>query len=134
LTRVIEHVSFEMPRRQAQDCAAFYELLGFAQVEPPAGLGERSIWLTRGASSIHLMFRGRNGTDLTESPQPGAGHLALVVDAYDNTVAALEAAGVSVEPRTAYWGSPRSYLRDPAGNRIELMAFGPSAGVVEDDH
>ena len=93
---------------------------------PPAGLGERSIWLTRNGTSLHLMFRDRDGQDLAQSPEPGAGHIALVVDDYDAVIAALTAAGTNVDPRSEYWGSPRSYVRDPAGNTVELMAFAPS--------
>ncbi len=122
---MIDHVSFAVSRADALACAGFYELLGFKRIEPPAGLGDRSIWLARGQSSIHLMFRDRDGQDLAQSPRPAAGHVALVVDNYEAVVSALTSAGTPVEPRTEYWGSPRSYARDPAGNRVELMAFAP---------
>lgn len=122
---MIEHVSFNVTSSQAQSCAGFYELLGFVRTEPPAGLGERSIWLTHGGSSIHLMFRDLDGNDVANS-DPGAGHVALVVENYDATVGALRAAGTMIDERSAYWGSPRCYVSDPAGNRVELMAFGPS--------
>lgn len=123
---MIEHVSFNVTPSQAEACAGFYELVGFARVEPPAGLGERSIWLTRGGTSIHLMHRDRDGADVAGS-EPGAGHVALVVDGYDSVVGALRAAGVTIDERSAYWGSPRCYVADPAGNRVELMAFAPGA-------
>lgn len=122
---MIEHVSFVVSKSDAQACAGFYELLGFKRVEPPAGLGARSIWLTRRGTALHLMFAERDGAEITESPEPGAGHVALVVDNYDATVAALQAAGVQVEPRSEYWGAARAYLRDPAGNRVEIMAAAP---------
>jgi catechol 2,3-dioxygenase-like lactoylglutathione lyase family enzyme len=123
---LIDHVCFVVTPAHARACAGFYELLGFARIEPPAGLGSRSIWLTRGGSSIHLMFRDGNGVDVAESGPEGAGHVALVVDSYDATIGALAAAGVEAEARSEYWGSPRSYVRDPAGNRVELMASPPS--------
>jgi len=122
---VIEHVSFVVSRADAEACAGFYELLGFVAVEPPAGLGDRSIWLRRGPSAIHLMFRDRDGFDLTESGPAGAGHVALIVDNYSAVLGALQAAGVAVDPRSEYWDAPRCYLRDPAGNRVELMAAAP---------
>jgi catechol 2,3-dioxygenase-like lactoylglutathione lyase family enzyme len=122
---LIEHVSFAVTRADAEACAGFYELLGFARVEPPAGLGDRSVWLRRGPTAIHLMFRDRDGSDLGESAPAGGGHVAFVVDNYAATVGALQAAGMEVEPRGEYWGAPRSYLRDPAGNRVELMAAPP---------
>jgi catechol 2,3-dioxygenase-like lactoylglutathione lyase family enzyme len=123
---LIEHVSFTVSRSDAESCAGFYELLGFVRVEPPAGLGDRSIWLKHGATSLHLMFRDRDGVDIASSPEPGAGHVALVVENYQAVTNALNAAGAIVEPRTEYWGSPRSYVRDPAGHLVELMEFGPT--------
>lgn len=123
---MIEHVSFTVSRADAQACAGFYELLGFVRIEPPAGLGDRSIWLTRNGTSLHLMFRDRDGADIAQSPTPGSGHVALVVENYDALIGALTAAGSNVEPRSEYWGSPRAYVRDPAGNLVELMAFAPS--------
>lgn len=102
----------------------FYELLGFNRVEPPAGLSDRSVWLARGSSAVHLMFRDRDGSDV-EALDPGAGHVAFVVENYEAVLAALATAGVEVQNRTAYWGSPRCYVRDPAGNRVELMASAP---------
>lgn len=123
---MIDHVSFSVTPAQAEACAGFYELLGFARIEPPAGLGARSIWLKSGSTAIHLMFRDRDGVDVPESGPVGAGHVALVVPAYSATVGALQAAGVEVEPRSEYWDAPRSYVRDPAGNRVELMAAPPT--------
>lgn len=122
---MIEHVSFTVSRADAEACAGFYELLGFARVEPPAGLGDRSIWLTRGGTSLHLMFRDRDGHAIEHSPEPGAGHVALVIDGFDATIGALQAAGVDVDPREPYWDAPRVYVRDPAGNRVELMGAPP---------
>jgi catechol 2,3-dioxygenase-like lactoylglutathione lyase family enzyme len=123
---VIEHVSFTVSRADSEACADFYELLGFSRVDPPAGLGDRSIWLKRGPTSLHLMFRDRDGDDVVSSPEPGAGHVAIVVDQYPAVVAALTAAGVAVESRSEYWGSPRAYARDPVGNLVELMEFAPA--------
>lgn len=122
---MIDHVSFVVAPRDVAACAGFYELLGFAQIEPPAGLGERSVWLRSGTSSIHLMFRDADGRDVEGAIEPGAGHVAIVVDRYEQVVGALAAAGVDVDPRSEYWGAARSYVRDPAGNRVELMAGAP---------
>lgn len=122
---MIDHVSFNVTPAQAAACAGFYELLGFERVEPPAGLGSRSVWLRRGATAIHLMFRDRDGIDVAESGPAGAGHVALVVDGYDSVLGALRTAGVEIDPRSEYWGVPRCYVCDPAGNRVELMAAAP---------
>ena len=55
------------------------------------------------------------------------GHFAVVVDAYEETLDRLRADGVAVEPREAHWGAARAFVRDPAGNRVELMAASPPA-------
>ena len=56
-----------------------------------------------------------------------AGHLAVVVDAYERTLERLRADGFDPEPRAEHWGAPRAFVRDPAGNRVELMAAPPRA-------
>jgi catechol 2,3-dioxygenase-like lactoylglutathione lyase family enzyme len=128
---VIDHVSFAVSRSQAESCAGFYELLGFVRVEPPAGLGARSIWLQSARGAIHLMFVDRDGVEVPASAASGGGHVALVVDDFVAGVEALRRLGVAVEPRTAYWGAERAYVRDPAGNLIELMAAAPEVKLGE---
>jgi hypothetical protein len=38
---------------------------------------------------------------------------------------ALRAAGFDPEPRDEHWGCPRSFVRNPAGHRVELMQCAP---------
>ncbi len=106
----------------------------------PTGIAGRAEWLEegitdRGASAgghplpaggpqVHLLF----GDDT----RPEAGHLALVCAEYDATVERLRAAGHEVEPRREHWGSPRAYVRDPAGNLVELMAWPPGGSAPTD--
>ena len=99
-------------------CSAFYALLGFREVDPPEALRERAVWLEREGTQIHLML-------VDEPVAPPQGHVAVVVDDYERTLAALRKAGRDPEPRTEHWGSPRAFVRDPAGHRVELMAFPP---------
>jgi catechol 2,3-dioxygenase-like lactoylglutathione lyase family enzyme len=115
---VIDHVNFQMPERVARECLAFYELLGFTNVYPPESLRDRAIWLASGSTMIHLQFAHEVGDS-------GPGHVALVVPKYEATLGMLATAGVTVEPRAEHWGSPRCYVSDPAGNRLELMEFSP---------
>lgn len=44
---------------------------------------------------------------------------------YDATLDTLREAGFEPQPRSQYWGSPRAFVRCPAGHRIEVMAFAP---------
>ena len=123
---MIDHVALKVTPAQAEACAGFYELLGFARVEPPAGLGARAIWLTRSGTTVHLLHTDNDGV-ASDSSEPGGGHFAVVIDQYDATLGALAAAGVTIDERTPHWGSPRCYVSDPAGNKVELMAFAPGA-------
>jgi catechol 2,3-dioxygenase-like lactoylglutathione lyase family enzyme len=49
----------------------------------------------------------------------------VVVDDYDATIARLRAEGFDTQPREEHWGAPRSFVRDPAGHRVEVMSAPP---------
>ena len=116
---MIQHVALEVSRDQVDACVEFYELLDFERVEPPESLRERAAWVERGGTQVHLLY--------VEEPQTlPAGHVAVVVDDWQSTFERLREAGHSVEPRREHWGSPRAYVRDPAGHLVELMAFPPN--------
>lgn len=117
----VQHVTLELRRDQLEECVRFYELLGFARVDPPPSLADRAAWMQSGATQVHLMW--------VDSPVAlPRGHVAVVIDSYDHTRAALDAAGHKTEARAEHWGVPRAYVRDPAGNLIELMSAPPPAG------
>lgn len=118
---MIGHVTLEIRPEGVPECVAFYGLIGFSRVEPPASLAARAAWLQSGPTQLHLMH-------VEEPVTLPKGHVAVVAEAYDETVARLRAAGFEVEPRAEHWGAPRSYVRDPGGNLVELMAWAPPAG------
>jgi catechol 2,3-dioxygenase-like lactoylglutathione lyase family enzyme len=93
-------------------------LLGFGRVDPPGTLAERATWVERAGTQVHLMKRD----DAVHLPH---GHFAVVIDDYDGTLSKLRASGFEPEPREEHWGAPRSFVRDPAGNRVEVMAAPP---------
>jgi catechol 2,3-dioxygenase-like lactoylglutathione lyase family enzyme len=76
------------------------------------------VWVERAGTQVHLMLRD----DPVALPE---GHIAVVVDDYDGTLARLRGAGFDPEPRPEHWGAARSFVRDPAGNRVELMSAPP---------
>ncbi len=114
---MIHHVARHIPPSQLDRCVDFYGLLGFHQVPAPAGIAGRAVWLEHGGTQIHLL--------LDERATPDPGHIAVLLDDYPGTVESLAATGTAVEPRQEHWGSPRAYVRDPAGNLVELIAFAP---------
>ena len=117
---MIQHVALEVAPARVAECVAFYALLGFEEVEPPDSLRDRAAWVERGATQLHLLF--------VDEPQAlPAGHVAVVAEEWEATVERLRSAGHEVDPRREHWGSPRAYVRDPAGNLIELMERPPPA-------
>jgi catechol 2,3-dioxygenase-like lactoylglutathione lyase family enzyme len=116
---VIQHVSFEVEPDKLDACVAFYELLGFQRVEAPEKLASFVTWLERDGHQFHLL-------QLPETSHMAAGHAAIPLgDEYGATQERLRAAGHRVDDHEEYWGSPRSFARDPAGNLVELMQFAP---------
>ena len=116
---MIQHVTRQIAPSQLEACVDFYAMLGFQQVPVPAGIAGRALWLERHRTQIHLMP--------VEGVLPAPGHVGVVVADYEVTVAKLRDAGHEVQPRREHWGSPRSYVHDPFGNLVELMAWAPGA-------
>lgn len=115
---MIHHVALEVREDDADACVAFWALLGFEEVVPPGALRDRARWVERSGTQVHLLF--------TDEPQAvPRGHVAVMAREYDATLAALRAAGFAPEPRAEHWGSPRSFVRSPAGHRVEIMQFPP---------
>jgi catechol 2,3-dioxygenase-like lactoylglutathione lyase family enzyme len=115
---VLQHVSIETRPSDVDACVRFYGLVGFRQVEPPPTLAGSATWVERDGTQVHLMH--------TEDPVvPPSGHHAVTVDDYEATLSALRDAGFEPEPRREHWGAPRSFVRNPAGHRVELMAAPP---------
>ncbi len=121
---MIHHVTHPIAPAQLEDCTRFYAILGFEPVPVPPGLAGRAVWLEHAvdghATQIHLM--PRPDTDAGG----GSGHVAVICPEYARTIAELERAGHPVQPRPEYWGAPRAYVHDPAGNLVELMAAPPA--------
>ncbi|HEU4655941.1 MAG TPA: VOC family protein [Capillimicrobium sp.] len=120
---MIHHVAVETPRAAVDACVAFYGLLGFEPVTPPPGLVDVAAWVERDGQQIHLLYV--DGPD--DAVVPPEGHVAVVCPDYEATVARLRAAGFAFEPRTEHWGSPRCFVSDPAGHRVEVMQFPPAS-------
>ena len=116
---MLHHVGIEVAPADVETAVSFFELIGFARVDPPPALRDRATWLERDGTQVHLMPE--------EQPTaPSPGHLAVVVDDFDGTVARLRDRGFSVEPKREHWGEPRALAIAPGGHRVELMAAPPA--------
>jgi catechol 2,3-dioxygenase-like lactoylglutathione lyase family enzyme len=114
---MLQHVTCEIPRETLDQCVWFYGTLGFREVPAPEGIAGRAVWLEHARTQIHLR-------PVAEASPP-SGHVGIVVDSYEKTLERLRAAGLEIDRRRPHWGSPRVYVHDPAGNLVELMAWGP---------
>lgn len=119
---MLHHASLEIRQDGAEAEVAFWALLGYPEIAPlTTDLARRSRWLQDAGPSrhqIHLVYED-DPTILRRA------HLAIVRPAYEETCAALRAAGFEVVDREPYWESPRAFVHSPAGHRIEIMAFAP---------
>jgi catechol 2,3-dioxygenase-like lactoylglutathione lyase family enzyme len=116
---VLQHVTVEVPRDRVEACVDFWTLLGFSRVEPPPSLSGRAVWMEREGTQVHLMH-------VDDPVIPPTGHAAVLVEDYGGAFRALQDAGHDPEPRSEHWGSPRCFVHDPAGHRVEVMASSPA--------
>jgi catechol 2,3-dioxygenase-like lactoylglutathione lyase family enzyme len=116
---VLQHVTLEVEPGEIERSVAFWELLGFARVKPPAALAETFTWMERKGTQIHL--------ERNESPVvPPHGHVAVVVEDFERTVERLREGGFELQPGREHWGAPRAKATAPGGHIIELMAAPPA--------
>jgi catechol 2,3-dioxygenase-like lactoylglutathione lyase family enzyme len=116
---MLQHVTIELRADEVDDCVRFYELLGFERVEPPESLRGRATWVERAGTQVHLM-------PVDDPVVPPSAHHAVLVTDYESALTALRDAGFDPEPRKEHWGARRSFVRNPAGHRVEVMAGSPA--------
>jgi catechol 2,3-dioxygenase-like lactoylglutathione lyase family enzyme len=54
--------------------------------------------------------------------RPRPGHAEIVVDDYEDALTRLHERGFETREGSNAWDAPRSFVRDPDGNHIELMS------------
>jgi catechol 2,3-dioxygenase-like lactoylglutathione lyase family enzyme len=110
----IDHVQLSIPPGGEADARRFYgDVLGFHEVPKPEAMRARGgMWFAEG---IHL------GLEPDMKPLVKA-HAALVVDDLPAIEARLAAAAIEFIEAHDQPGVRRGHVRDPFGNRIELVA------------
>jgi hypothetical protein len=127
---VLQHVTLELRRDDWPAAKRFWSMVGFEEVEPPGTLGDRSAWVERAGTQIHLQWQD-------EPVAPPQGHAAVVVEDWDGVVARLRDEGFEVDERPRHWGAGRP----PRGadgraacldgrDRVSLPRPGPVARAV----
>jgi hypothetical protein len=115
---MLQHASLEVPPDRVRDSVAFWALLGFEEMAPPPLLGGRFTWVQREGTQIHLI-------PADDPVNPREGHVAVVAPDYDEAVRALGDAGFQLREGTNSWNAPRSFVREPGGNLVEVMSEPP---------
>jgi catechol 2,3-dioxygenase-like lactoylglutathione lyase family enzyme len=112
----LHHVQVAAPRGSEEVLRRFYgDVLGMTEVpKPPDLAGRGGVWFRTGALELHL------GVEDDFRPA-GKAHPGLLVADLPAYVDGLAAHGVPVEWDDAFPGYRRCYLRDPYGNRLELL-------------
>ncbi len=111
----IDHVQMSVPRALEAECLAFYRtVLGLAEIPKPEELrGRGGAWFQVGATQFHI------GVDPEPFPKSKR-HVCFLVPDLPKARAGVVANGVVIEEEGVAEGLHRFFVRDPAGNRIEI--------------
>jgi catechol 2,3-dioxygenase-like lactoylglutathione lyase family enzyme len=119
MIRGIHHAQIMIPAGREDEARRFYcGLLGLSEIAKPPALAVRGgFWLAIGAQQMHVGvekdFRDRSAT---------REHVAYLVDDLPPLRARLHAAGFMTKEGDVVPGFvERCELRDPFGNRVELL-------------
>jgi Lactoylglutathione lyase and related lyases len=83
---------------------------------------------------IELFYNGKKTADTNTSSEVGYNHLCLEVDDIHQTVSDLKSRGVvlDIEINQGVDLNYQCWVRDPDGNRIEIMQLHPDAPQLKD--
>jgi catechol 2,3-dioxygenase-like lactoylglutathione lyase family enzyme len=126
-----DHVNLAIPRAKEVQVLRFYrEVLGLLEIPKPAELKSRGgAWFEAGSAQLHVSLED------VESP-PSRRHFCILVDDLDKARQAMARHHVAVEEGGTAEGLTRFFVRDPAGNRIEMgyrHAFSETTAKREHD-
>ena len=111
----IDHVQIAVPKALEDECLRFYrEGLGLDEIEKPEPLKARGgAWFQAGDVQMHV------GVDPEPSPKSKR-HVCFLVADLASAKETVLAHGIAIEEEGEAEGLIRFFVRDPAGNRIEI--------------
>ena len=117
----LDHVQVAAPAGCEDDARRFYgRLLGLEELDRPARLAVRGgVWFRLGADELHVGV----ADDFTPATKAHPALRVRSIEALEEVAARLRDAGVDVtwaDPHEIP-GTSRFHLRDPWGNRLELV-------------
>lgn len=112
----LEHVNVTVPAALEAATKEFYGVtLGLNQVPKPAESRQSGAWYQIGDTQLHLSVDDEPG-------ELSSRHICFSVPDLAEAEQQFRAAGVEVSPDPRpVPGSPRFYVRDPGGNRLEIV-------------
>jgi catechol 2,3-dioxygenase-like lactoylglutathione lyase family enzyme len=115
--RRIHHVQVTIPKGAEEAGRAFYcGVLGLREIDKPEPLRPRGgFWLALGDQQLHI------GTEDGVARRATKAHVAYEVDNLATWRDKLAEAGIQITQSTPIDGYDRCEIRDPFGNRIELI-------------
>ena len=119
----LNHVNVTFPEGRLREALAFYrDLLGLTEAPRPPGAGRTGAWLwIDRAAGIELHLSAEVKGDAW--PVRSGRHIGLLVDDLDATRSRLAEAGYESEAARPLPNRERFFVRDPFGNRVELLAW-----------
>jgi catechol 2,3-dioxygenase-like lactoylglutathione lyase family enzyme len=113
----LDHVNITTPDELEEEMVAWYsEVLGLQTVDKPAGTRRgRGAWFVVGDAQVHVSVDPHN--------PPKTAHFGLAVNDFDAAIGRLRDSGCHTEQADVIPGRQRCFVRDPAGNRVEILAY-----------
>ncbi|MFQ3230757.1 VOC family protein [Reinekea sp.] len=117
MIKSINHVQVTIPFGAEEQARKFYSgILGLVELDKPAVLNENGgVWFKVGALQLHI------GCEENDSRLSSKAHVAFNVESLDACRARFDKIGIDIFENTQIEGFLRFDIRDPFGNRIELM-------------
>ena len=112
----LDHILIAIPDGAEAEAIRFYcDLLGFTEIEKPKELaGRGGVWMRAGDFVLHL---GRE----TDFVAPNRAHPGFLVDDLPTLIESLKSRDIELTFDVPLPGYDRVHLRDPFGNRLELL-------------
>ena len=111
----LDHVNIAIPRAKDAEVLRFYrEVLGLLEIPKPAELRSRGgAWFEAGNAQLHI--------SLEDGDSPlSRRHVCLLVDELDDARQTMLRHKTAIEEGGTAEGLMRFFVRDPAGNRLEI--------------
>jgi catechol 2,3-dioxygenase-like lactoylglutathione lyase family enzyme len=112
----IDHVQIAAPRALEAATLRFYrDVLGLTEIPKPAELqGRGGAWFQTDNLQMHI------GIDPEGSDLKSKRHICFLVSDLSAAKAQLQVGGIAIEEESVADGLARFFIRDPAGNRVEI--------------